>query len=93
MKGLTRTLGDTWGLIVTAFIFAIIHLVGLLLYILNPIVFLILFIYILAPYFAISLMLGWLYKWREENLVAVIVTHGVYNSLTILIAFLFMVFY
>ncbi len=93
MKGLTRTLGDTWGLILTAFIFAIIHLVGLLVYILNPLVFLILFIYLLAPFFAISLMLGLLYRWREENLVAVTVTHGVYNSLTILIAFLFMVFY
>jgi membrane protease YdiL (CAAX protease family) len=93
MKGLTRTLGDTWGLIVTAFIFAIIHLVGLLIYIFDPIIFWILFFYIFAPYFAISLMLGFLYKWREENLVAVIVTHGVYNSLTILIAFLFMVFY
>ena len=93
MKGLTRTLGDTWGLILTAFIFAIIHLVGLLIYILNPIVFLILFIYMLAPYFAISLMLGLMYRWRGENLIAVTVTHGVYNSITILIAFLFMVFY
>ena len=92
-RGLVRTLGDTWGIIITAIIFAGIHLVGLILYILDPIVFIILFIYLFAPYIAISIMLGLLFRWREENLVAVIVTHGVYNSLMILIAFLFMVFY
>ncbi len=92
-RGLVRTLGDTWGIILTAIIFAAIHLVGLILYILDPVVFIILFIYLFAPYIAISIMLGLLFRWREENLVAVIVTHGVYNSLTILIAFLFMVFY
>jgi len=92
-RGLVRTLGDTWGIIITAIIFAAIHLVGLILYILDPIVFIILFIYLFAPYIAISIMLGLLFRWREENLVAVIVTHGVYNSLTILIVFLFMVFY
>lgn len=92
-RGLVRTLGDTWGILITAIIFAAIHLVGLILYILDPIVFIILFIYLFAPYIAISIMLGLLFRWREENLVAVIVTHGVYNSLTILIAFLFMVFY
>lgn len=92
-RGLVRTLGDTWGIIITAIFFAGIHLVGLIFYILNPIVFIILFIYLFAPYIAISIMLGLLFRWREENLVAVIVTHGVYNSITILIAFLFMVFY
>ena len=92
-RGLVRTLGDTWGILITAIIFAAIHLVILFLYILNPIVFIILFIYMFVPYIAISLMLGLLFRWRDENLVAVIVTHGVYNSLTLLIAFLFMVFY
>ena len=92
-RGLVRTLGDTWGILITAIIFAAIHLVTLILYILDPIVFLILFIYLFAPYIAISLMLGLMFRWRNENLVAVIVTHGVYNSLTLLIAFLYMLFY
>jgi len=92
-RGLVRTLGDIWGIILTAIIFAGIHLVGLILYILDPIVFIILFIYLFAPYIAISIMLGLLFRWRGENLVAVIVTHGIYNSLIILIAFLFMAFY
>ena len=92
-RGLVRTLGDTWGILITAIIFASIHLVTLILYILDPFVFLILFIYLFAPYIAISLMLGFLFRWRDENLIAVIVTHGVYNSLTLLIAFLYMLFY
>ncbi|MBD3255499.1 MAG: CPBP family intramembrane metalloprotease [Candidatus Lokiarchaeota archaeon] len=92
MRGLTRTMGDNWGLIITAIIFAVIHLVGLFIYIFQPFVFFILFLYLFAPYLAISLMLGYLYRWRNENLIAVIVTHGVYNSLTILIAFFFTAF-
>ena len=92
-RGLVRNLGDTWGIILTALIFAAIHLVGLLFFLINPILFLILFIYFLVPYFAISLLLGLMFRWRNENLIAVIVTHGVYNSLTLLISFLYMVFY
>jgi len=34
-------------------------------------------------------MLGALYIWRKENLIANIVGHGVYNAVTISIAFLF----
>lgn len=91
-RGLVRNLGDTWGIIITAIIFASIHLVGLIVYIFDPIIFTILFIIMFAPYIAISLMLGYMFRWREENLIAVIVTHGVYNSLTIIIVFLFMVY-
>jgi len=92
-RGLVRNLGDIWGIILTALIFAAIHLVGLLFFLINPIIFLILFIYFLVPYFAISLLLGLVFRWRNENLITVIVTHGVYNSLTLLISFLYMVFY
>ncbi|MFX0070719.1 MAG: CPBP family intramembrane glutamic endopeptidase [Candidatus Hermodarchaeota archaeon] len=92
-RGLVRSLGETWGIFITACFFAVIHLVVLLVYILTPIVFVILFIVLFIPYLAISLLLGLLFKWRNENLVAVIVTHGVYNSLTLIISFLFVVFY
>ncbi|TFG07286.1 MAG: CPBP family intramembrane metalloprotease [Promethearchaeota archaeon] len=92
-RGLVRTIGEFWGIIITAFIFAIIHLVALLFYLITPVVFFILFVLLFVPYLAISLMLGLLFRWRDENLIAVIITHGVYNSLTLIIAFLFMVFY
>lgn len=93
-RGLVRTIGDRWGILLTAFIFAIIHLVGLIfILIISPVIFLILLVYLFVPYIAISLMLGYLFKWRDENLIAVIITHGVYNSLTLIIAFLYMVFY
>jgi len=94
-KGLVRVVGDKWGIFITAFIFAIIHLMMLPVYLLiyPPIIVLILFFYLFVPYIAISLMLGLLFRWRKENLIAVIITHGVYNSLTLLISFLFMVFY
>ena len=92
-RGLVRAVGDRWGILITAFLFAIIHLVALVFILfIDPLIFLILFVYLLVPYFAISLMLGLLFRWRNENLIAVIVTHGVYNSLTILIVFLFMAF-
>lgn len=95
MKGLTRTLGKTAALWITALIFAGIHLVGLLFFFLvyHPITILVNFAMLFVPYFAISLMLGLLYRWRDENLIAVVVTHGVYNSLTLIIVFLFMIFY
>jgi membrane protease YdiL (CAAX protease family) len=92
-RGLVRRLGEKWGIAITAIIFASIHLVGLFIYILNPLVFIILFIYLFAPYIAISLMLGLMFRWRNENLIAVVITHGVYNSLTLIIAFLFFAFY
>ena len=40
------------------------------------------------PYFAISLLLGLLYEWRKQNLIAVIITHGFYDALTIIIVFI-----
>lgn len=95
MKGLTRTLGKNPALWITAVIFAGIHVVGILFYFLiyHPIVVLVNLVMLFVPYLAISLMLGLLYRWRNENLIAVVITHGVYNSLTIIFAFLFMVYY
>ena len=93
-RGLVRAMDEKWAIFITAFIFAVIHLIALIFYLfISPLIFLILFVYMFVPYFAISIMLGLLFRWRNENLIAVIITHGVYNSLTLLIAFLFMVFY
>lgn len=89
-KGLVRNLGDVWGLIITALIFALIHLVSLFFYIFDPFTFFILFLYLFVPYFAISITLGLLYRWRKENLIAVIIMHGLYNSLTVIIAFIYL---
>ncbi len=101
-RGLTRNLGEKGGIFLTAFIFAIIHLV---VYMLNIILALmvgdggalfengIMFLLAFPPYLAVSFMLGFLYRWRNENLIAVIITHGVYNSLTILIAFFYFLSY
>ncbi len=85
-KGLKRNLGKTWGLLLTALIFTSIHLIGgFLLPPLDLVIFLLLNFF---PYFAISLLLGLLYYWRKENLIAVMITHGVYNAITIILAFL-----
>jgi len=94
MKGLTRTIGKNASLFITAFIFAIIHLMMLPVYLLiyPPVIVLILFVYMFVPYFAISLMLGLLFNWRKENLIACIICHGVYNSITLIISFLFIVY-
>ncbi|MFW9948889.1 MAG: hypothetical protein ACFFKA_02030, partial [Candidatus Thorarchaeota archaeon] len=58
----------------------------------DPIVLALNFVLIFIPYFAISLMLGLMFKWRKENLIANIITHGVYNSITIILAFIFYTF-
>ncbi|MFX1311557.1 MAG: CPBP family intramembrane glutamic endopeptidase [Promethearchaeota archaeon] len=90
-KGLVRNLGNTWGLLITAFIFSIIHLLGIFLVTEPPLTIFISFIISFIPYFAISLILGWLYYWRDENLIANMICHGVYNTITIVIAYIFTV--
>jgi membrane protease YdiL (CAAX protease family) len=86
-KGLVRTLGKKRGILITAFIFSLIHVLGVfLLTYEKPVIFLISFITPFLPYFCISLMLGLIYDWRNENLITVMVTHGLYNVLTIVIA-------
>lgn len=89
-KGLVRNLGDKWGIIITALIFSLIHLLGIFLIALeSPFLFVISFLLSFTPYFAISLILGWLYHWRSENLLAVMITHGVYDVLVVVITYLF----
>lgn len=89
-KGLVRSLGSKWGILITAFIFSMIHLIGIVLIGLeSPLLLLIYFLLSFLPYFAISLMLGVLYHRRGENLIANVTCHGVYNTLTIILAYIF----
>jgi membrane protease YdiL (CAAX protease family) len=91
-KGLVRSLGSKWGIIVTAIIFSLIHLIGIFVFVLDSlVVFLVTFLMSFLPYFAISLMLGYLYHLRNENLIAVVIMHGVYDALTIILAYLIFV--
>lgn len=88
-KGLTRSLGNKGGILLTAFIFAMIHVLGILLLFLDsPILILISFLLSFIPYFIVSIFLGLIYYWRNENLIAVIITHGVYDALTIILAYI-----
>jgi len=89
-KGLVRQFGNKGGIIVTALIFSLIHLIGVfLISFKSPIEIIIPFLLSFLPYFAISILLGIIYYWRNENLIAVIITHGLYNTLTIIAAFTF----
>lgn len=88
-KGLVRNLGNIWGIIISALIFSLIHLIGFFFITSeSTLAFVISFFLSFIPYFSISLMLGWLYYWRNENLIAVVITHGVYNAITITLAFI-----
>jgi len=88
-KGLVRSWGKIIGIIITALIFSMIHLIGLFLIIpFDSLVFLISFILSFLPYFALSLMLGLLFYWRKENLIAVMITHGFYNAITLIIVYI-----
>jgi len=87
-KGLVRSLGKTKGLLITAFIFSSIHLIAIFLYPESLTAFVIALFFNFFPFFAISILLGLLYSWRKENLIAVMITHGVYNALRIIMAFL-----
>ncbi|MFX1325730.1 MAG: type II CAAX prenyl endopeptidase Rce1 family protein [Promethearchaeota archaeon] len=93
-KGLVRRLGSKVGILITALIFSMIHVVTIFLVPLNSIFFILInFILLFIPYFAISLLLGLIYHWRRENLIAVMITHGFYDVLTILMAYLVYVVY
>ncbi|MFX1278402.1 MAG: type II CAAX prenyl endopeptidase Rce1 family protein [Promethearchaeota archaeon] len=86
-KGLVRRVGTIWGIIITAYIFSMIHLSGVfLLTYERPLILLLSYIATFLPYFCISLMLGLIYHWRNENLIAVIIIHGLYNTITIIYA-------
>lgn len=88
-KGLVRSLGCKWGILITAFLFSMIHLIGIFLISLeSPWLLILTFLISFFPYFAISLMLGVIYHWRNENLIAVMITHGVYDVLTIILFYI-----
>jgi len=88
-KGLVRRLGVKWGIFITAIIFTFIHLITIfLVYPIFSITFVVAFFISFVPYIAISLLLGILYQWRKENLIAVMITHGLYDALTILLVFI-----
>jgi len=87
-KGLVRSLGKSWGIVITALIFSSIHLIGIFISPESPTIFIISLLINFFPFFAISLLLGLLFNWRKENLIAVMITHGVYNALTIILAFI-----
>ena len=88
-KGLVRRLGIKWGIVTTAIIFTLIHLISIfLLYPIFSLSFVVSFFISFVPYIAISLLLGILYHWRKENLIAVMITHGLYDALTILLVFI-----
>jgi len=90
-KGLVRSVGKRWGILITALIFSMIHLLGsFLIFPFDPYVFIISFLLSFFPYFAISLMLGLLFQWRNENLIAVMIAHGFYDAITIIIAYIFL---
>lgn len=82
-KGLVKNFGKELGIWITAIIFAFIHVVTVFLT-LSPLSILTLF----PPYLFLSLLLGYLFYWRNSNLIAPIVAHGVYNGITVLIVFI-----
>ncbi|MHA1342897.1 MAG: lysostaphin resistance A-like protein [Promethearchaeota archaeon] len=89
-KGLVRNIGKTWGIIITAIIFSLIHLITIFIISFeSPTLFVILFLLLFFPYLSISLLLGLVYNWRNENLIAVIIAHGAYDAFTIILAFIF----
>jgi len=92
-KGLVRSeLGEKWGIFITALIFALIHLlIYIIAFIFGEIslsTFIASFLYAFFPYMAISLLLGLLFRWRNENLIAVMITHGVYDAILLILVFL-----
>ncbi len=88
-KGLVRRVGVKWGIIITAIIFAFIHLLSIfLVYPIFSLSFIVAFFISFVPYIAISLLLGIIYYWRKENLIAVMTMHGLYDALTILLVFI-----
>ena len=90
-KGLVRNLGAKRGIILNAVIFTFIHIFIIFTYLADsPIIFLAMFFIMFFPYFAISLMLSYLFHWRKENLIAVIIAHGLYDALTLILAFMYL---
>jgi membrane protease YdiL (CAAX protease family) len=87
-KGLVKNFGKKLGIWLTAIIFALIHVVTIFLT-LSPLSILISFLTLFPPYLFLSLFLGYLFYWRNSNLIAPIVAHGVYDAITVLLVFFF----
>ncbi len=85
-KGLVASYGKQIGIWATAIIFALIHVLTFLLTssLLSIIVS---FLSYFPPYLFLSLLLGYLFYWREENLIAPIIAHGVYDALTFILVY------
>lgn len=92
-KGLVRNLGEKWGILLTALIFTMIHIFVIFIVVNTLFVMFINFILLFVPYFVISMLLGLVYYWRKENLIAVVIMHGVYDALVIIIAYLAYLFF
>jgi membrane protease YdiL (CAAX protease family) len=89
-RGLVRNYNKRIGIWITAIIFSLIHIVTPLFDIaISPLSSIISFIILLIPYLSISLLLGYLFYWRNENLIAPAITHGLYNALTVIMAYIF----
>ncbi len=89
-RGLVRSYNKKKGIWITAIIFTLIHVLTVFGDITtSPLSSILSFIILLIPYLLISLLLGYLFNWRNENLIAPIITHGVYNALTVIMAFIF----
>ncbi len=88
-RGLMRSVGKKAGISITAFIFGGIHLLAVFILLLVSVFdFIINLLLMFFPYLAISFLLGLLFTWRKGNLIAVIITHGVYDSITLIIAYI-----
>ena len=80
-RGLIQSWGKSAGILVTALLFTFAHIIPWI----RPLETIIVFF---LPYFAISLLLGFMREWRKGNLLANIIAHGFYNSLIITLAVL-----
>ena len=89
-KGLVKSVGKYGGIVITAVLFTLIHLIGIFqMGYAAPIEYLVSFLLNFFPFFAIFLLFGFIFYWRKENLVAVIIAHGFYNALTLIIAYIY----
>jgi membrane protease YdiL (CAAX protease family) len=81
-KGFERSMGKKPALIVTALYFTLFHIIANFV---EPW----LFFYTFIPYMSISLILGFLFYWRD-NVIACIISHALYNSFLFILAFFYM---
>lgn len=89
-QGLVSNLGQKTGVYLSALIFSLIHLTGIFLQTNQaPLSLLASFILSFVPYFTISFILGKVFEWRDENLISVIIIHGLYNAAIFILLFFY----